>query len=98
MVALPAQVIEAINMELNEENIGFRYNTMILVEFLKEWTDTVIKIIDWLNDKRGGGGGILTMIREFIYLSIGLSMNVEEGDTGFTYNWVFPQVKPNAST
>ena len=43
--ALEAQVAEALNMELNEHNIGGRYNTMILVIFFKDCTDTVIKII-----------------------------------------------------
>ena len=56
--ALEAQVIEALKMDLDERKIGGGYNTVRLVEFFKECTDTFIKIIYWLDNKgRGGGDG-----------------------------------------
>ena len=37
--ALAAQVTEALNMDLNERNIGGRYNIMRLMEFFKDYME-----------------------------------------------------------
>ena len=60
-------------MEIDERNIGFQYNTMRLMEFNKECIDTVVKII-YLLDKKGGGY-IMKMIRNFLFLGQGISIH-----------------------
>ena len=51
-----------LNMDLDECNIVGSYKTTRMVEIFKECTDTLIKLIDWLDNKEGwvvgwGGGG-----------------------------------------
>ena len=44
---------EALKAYLDENNIGGGYNKMRLVDFSKEFTNVIVKLIDWL-DKKGG--------------------------------------------
>ena len=48
---------KALSMEFDERNIGGRYNKMIWVEFHKYLMDAVIRLIYWLVNMEGGGGG-----------------------------------------
>ena len=45
-------------MDIDEHNIGSRYNTMRLMRFFREYTEYFFKLTDWLDleEWRGGGG------------------------------------------
>ena len=54
--ALSSQVTEAHKMGSDERNIGGRYNTTSLMEFLQECKNKLKKLTDWLDKKLGEGG------------------------------------------
>ena len=54
---LKEQVNEALQIDIDEQNIVGGYNTIWMMGFFKEFMDRVIKLIDWLNNNRDGRGG-----------------------------------------